>query len=48
MMGYTEQEVEEMRQALITASLLVKHDYYDAQLMKAADFLDGLLTEGRI
>lgn len=48
MMGYTEQEVEEMRQALITASILVKHEYYDAQLMKAADFLDGLITEGRL
>lgn len=48
MMGYTEKEVEEMRQALITASLLVKHDYYEAQLMKTADFLDGLIIEGRL
>ena len=48
MMGYTEEEVEKMRQALITASLLVKHDYYEAQLMKTADFLDGLIMEGYI
>lgn len=47
-MGYTEEEVEEMRQALITASILVNHKYYDAQLMKAADFLDGIIMEGRL
>lgn len=48
LMGYTEKEVEEMRKALIIASLLVKHPYYEDKLMKTADFLDGLLVEGRI
>ena len=48
LMGYTEKEIEEMRKALIIASLLVKHPYYEDKLMKTADFLDGLLVEGRI
>ena len=47
-MGYTEEDIEKMRQDLIRASILVNHPYYEGALMKVADFLDGLIMEGRI
>lgn len=51
MMGYTEDDIEQMKYGIQSAILLINTDENPAitrYLQETADFLDGLLVEGRI
>jgi hypothetical protein len=48
MLGYTEEDVVEMFEAVLKAETLINDNTIKSQLCKTSEFLEGLLVEGRI
>ena len=48
MLGYTEDDVIKMFEAVLLAERLVKDNNLKAQLCKTSELLEGLLVEGRV
>lgn len=50
MMGYTEQDIDRMKSAVVMAGFYLppSHSAVGETLQEVNDFLDGLLAEGRI
>jgi hypothetical protein len=50
MLGYTVEEIESMRRGVLMARKIIhpSHNLIQDELYKTAEFIEGLLVEGRI